>query len=266
MMPEGSRKCLFAPISTKVESLDLISEVTFHWKVWGVRECDLTRFTLAAVWKTVYEGQEWKLEEQLGGQCSNPGQRKIEGKRRRGRDDWLAPPTQWHGFKQGPGDGEGQGSLTCCRPRACRGRMRLNHNEGRDASGWVCGYRGDGKKLSDSRHILLVKPKGLVRGMHVGCRGIHADFKTRPKQRRVELPLTELTRLWVCVLLCGGQHCFLPGSSSLQGLLVTRAGQKRRGLTFVGRLIFTRPSLQWFIKHCLISSPQKTYQCCFFSH
>ena len=40
---------LFAPISTKVESLDLISEITLHWKVWGVRECDFIRFILAAV-------------------------------------------------------------------------------------------------------------------------------------------------------------------------------------------------------------------------
>ena len=42
---------------------------------------------------------------------------------------------------------------------------------------------GDDKKLSDSRHILLVKPKGLVGGMHAGCTGIHDDFKTWPKQQ-----------------------------------------------------------------------------------
>lgn len=101
--------------------------------------------------------------------------------------------------------------------------MRLNNNKGRDTSGWVCGYRGDGKKLSDSRHILLVKPKGLVRGMHVGCRGIHADFKTWPKQRRVELPLMELTRavglcssVWRAALL--STRVFIsPGIASNKG-------------------------------------------------
>ena len=46
---EEPEMSLFAPISTKVESLDLTSEITLHWKVWGVRECDFTRFILAAV-------------------------------------------------------------------------------------------------------------------------------------------------------------------------------------------------------------------------
>ena len=46
---EEPEMSLFAPISTKVESLDLISEITLHWKVWGVRECDFTRFIPATV-------------------------------------------------------------------------------------------------------------------------------------------------------------------------------------------------------------------------
>ena len=34
----------------------------------------------------------------------------------RGRDGWMASPTQWHEFEQAPGDGEGQRSLVCCSP------------------------------------------------------------------------------------------------------------------------------------------------------
>ena len=44
---------------------------------------------------------------------------KIEGRRRRGwQDEMVAWHHQLNGheFKQAPGDGEGQGSLVCCRP------------------------------------------------------------------------------------------------------------------------------------------------------
>ena len=44
---------------------------------------------------------------------------KTEGRRRKGRqrqDGWVASLTQRHEFEQGPGDGEGQGSLTCYSP------------------------------------------------------------------------------------------------------------------------------------------------------
>ena len=45
---------------------------------------------------------------------------KIEGRRRRGREDEM---VGWHHrrygheFEQTPGDGEGQGRLACCSPR-----------------------------------------------------------------------------------------------------------------------------------------------------
>ena len=45
---------------------------------------------------------------------------KIEGRRRRGRQDEMVGwhyRLNGHKFKQTPGDGEGQGSLACCSPR-----------------------------------------------------------------------------------------------------------------------------------------------------
>ena len=41
---------------------------------------------------------------------------KIEGRRRRGRQDEMALLTQWHEFEQTLGDSEGQGSPACCSP------------------------------------------------------------------------------------------------------------------------------------------------------
>ena len=43
---------------------------------------------------------------------------KIEGRRRRGRQDEMAGWHQLNGheFEQALGDGEGQGSLECCSP------------------------------------------------------------------------------------------------------------------------------------------------------
>ena len=42
--------------------------------------------------------------------------RKIEGKRRRGKDEMAGWHHQFsgHEFEQALGDGEGQGSLVCC--------------------------------------------------------------------------------------------------------------------------------------------------------
>ena len=34
----------------------------------------------------------------------------------RGRDGWMASPTQWHEFEKTPGDSEGQGSPVCLSP------------------------------------------------------------------------------------------------------------------------------------------------------
>ena len=44
---------------------------------------------------------------------------KTEGMRRgddRGRDGWMASPTQWTEFEETLGHSEGQGSLACCNP------------------------------------------------------------------------------------------------------------------------------------------------------
>ena len=44
---------------------------------------------------------------------------KIEGRRKRGRQDEMVGWHHWlngHEFEQAPGDGEGQGSLACCNP------------------------------------------------------------------------------------------------------------------------------------------------------
>ena len=52
----------------------------------------------------------------------------IEGRKRRGwqRTGWLygINSLSGHGFEQALGDGEGQGSLVCCRPWGCR----VGHN------------------------------------------------------------------------------------------------------------------------------------------
>ena len=41
---------------------------------------------------------------------------KIEGRRRRGYDGWMASLNNRHEFEQTWGDSEGQGSLACCSP------------------------------------------------------------------------------------------------------------------------------------------------------
>ena len=46
---------------------------------------------------------------------------KIEGRRRRGGNGWMASPTRQTSktdrqFKQAPRAGDGQGSLACCSP------------------------------------------------------------------------------------------------------------------------------------------------------
>ena len=41
---------------------------------------------------------------------------KIEGRRRRGWDGWMASPTRWTWVWASSGVGDGQGSLVCCRP------------------------------------------------------------------------------------------------------------------------------------------------------
>ena len=49
--------------------------------------------------------------------------RKIKGRRRKGqqRMRWLDGITgSINEFEQAPGDGEGQGSLVCCRPWSCK--------------------------------------------------------------------------------------------------------------------------------------------------
>lgn len=61
--------------------------------------------------------------------------------------------------------------------------------------------------------------------------------------RRVESPFMELTRVWASA--CSVWQAALLSTRGLhlcQGLLVPRAGQKRRELTFVERLTFTCPS------------------------
>ena len=64
---------------------------------------------------------------------------KIEGRRRRGREDEM---VGWHHqlngcrFAQTPGDGEGQGSLVCCSPWGCKESgmtERLNNNSKSDS-------------------------------------------------------------------------------------------------------------------------------------
>ena len=102
---------------------------------------------------------------------------------------------------------------------------------------------GDDKKLSDSRQILLVKPKGLVGGMHAGCTGFTMILRHGLSSRRVELPFMELTRAVGLGVFCvAGSAALHQGLHLCQGLLVARAGQKRRELTFVERLTFTCPS------------------------
>ena len=47
---------------------------------------------------------------------------KIEGKRRRGKQDETVGWHHWlsgHEFEQTPGDSEGQGSLACCSSQGC---------------------------------------------------------------------------------------------------------------------------------------------------
>ena len=47
---------------------------------------------------------------------------KTEGRRRRGDRGWLDGiiDLNGHEFQQAPGDSEGQGSLACCSPWACK--------------------------------------------------------------------------------------------------------------------------------------------------
>ena len=50
---------------------------------------------------------------------------KIEGRRRRGRQDEMVGwhhRLNGHEFEQAPGDSEGQGSLVCCSPWGCKVR------------------------------------------------------------------------------------------------------------------------------------------------
>ena len=59
---------------------------------------------------------------------------KIEGRRRRGRRRmrWLDGITNGREFEQALGDGDGQGSLTCCSPRGRKESdmtERLNNNK-----------------------------------------------------------------------------------------------------------------------------------------
>ena len=43
----------------------------------------------------------------------------------RGRDGWVASPTQWTWVWASPGHGEGQGRLACCSPRGRKGSDTL---------------------------------------------------------------------------------------------------------------------------------------------
>ena len=60
---------------------------------------------------------------------------KIEGRRRRRREDEMVGWHRWlngHEFEQAPGDGDGQGSLTCCSlrgPKESDTTERLNWTE-----------------------------------------------------------------------------------------------------------------------------------------
>ena len=48
---------------------------------------------------------------------------KIEGRRRRGREDEMVGwhhQLNGHEFEQAPGAGDGQGSLACCSPWGCK--------------------------------------------------------------------------------------------------------------------------------------------------
>ena len=67
---------------------------------------------------------------------------KIEGRRRRGREDEM---VGWHHrldgleFEQVPGYGEGQGSLACCRGhKESDTSERLNHNNNNSTKGKCC--------------------------------------------------------------------------------------------------------------------------------
>ena len=69
---------------------------------------------------------------------------KIEGRRRRGRQDEMAGwhhRRNGHEFEQTLGDGEGQGSLACCSPWGCKESdmtEQLNDNKKKE-----CGTDGD---------------------------------------------------------------------------------------------------------------------------
>ena len=63
--------------------------------------------------------------------------RKIEGRRRRGRQDEMVGWHHWlngHEFEQAPGIGEGQGTLVCCSPWGCK---ESNTTELLNNNGWI---------------------------------------------------------------------------------------------------------------------------------
>lgn len=103
---------------------------------------------------------------------------------------------------------------------------------GRGTWGRVCSYCGGGAKLSGSRHVLLVKPKGLAEGSNTECeseRGICYDFEVRP----------ERLKGWSCRLWSWARfHAFSSAAFSAapprgprlhQRLLQASAGQREEG-------------------------------------
>ena len=82
-----------------------------------MRDCIVTEYSLEGLMlKLQYFGHLMQRADSLE-KTLMPG--KIEGRRRRGKQDKMVGWHHWlngHEFEQAPGDGEGQGSLVCCSP------------------------------------------------------------------------------------------------------------------------------------------------------
>ena len=95
------------------------------------------------------DGKNWLI-----GKDPHAGKDSRQEKGMTGWDGWMPSPTQWREFEQVPEDGEGQGSLMCCRSQGCKES---------DKTEWL----NSNKKIIETQHLLGEKDKNMNIGSEI---------------------------------------------------------------------------------------------------